>query len=99
MRTLVDSKPVVHSISECSKGDSSILHKVAYDVFGQPTSIGVLEGKWSIPVIQRDQWDDIVFNAGIDNVVVVRDRLLVHWTTTKWQDTTPGQSQGVCFDA
>lgn len=93
--TLIDRKPVVNSISEGTESHPSILHEVVNNVLTEPPAVCVLQIQRHVPVVQRCQRNDIVLNAGIDDIVVMVNRFLVHWTAAKGHDASPCNGEGI----
>ena len=88
--TLVDSIPVLNSISKPPKRNASVLDKVIDNVFRQPSPIGILQCERSVPMVKRCHWDDVVLDAGVDEIVVMCNGFFIYCSPSEGEDTTPG---------
>ena len=80
-------EPLAHSITEGFERNARILDKVWHNVFAQPSAVRVLEDQRRVPMVQRDRRLDAILDAGVDEVVIMVNGLLVDWSTAKRQDS------------
>ena len=92
-------KPLLDTITKRLESDASIVDEVFHNVFTEPAAIGVLKYQWRVPMVQSHRRLDAIFDASVNNIVIVVDGLLVDWPTAEWQDTRPRQREAVDFDA
>lgn len=97
--TFVDGVPPLHPVPESCEGDPGIVDKVSHDLLGEPTAVLVLQSQRRIPMIECDDGRDVVLQASVDHIVVVRDGQLIDWSPSERHDTAPREGEGVRFHA
>ena len=86
---LIHSKPVRDFVSIALENNFSVSSIICNDLLTQPTAVRICKEQGQIPMEQSDDWFDAVLQTCVDQVVIVLEGKLVHWTFTKWEDSGP----------
>ena len=83
----VEREEMGHPVVIAFKDHLSVRGKIFDDVLAQPAAVQVLEIERQIPVIKRNHGLHTVFQAGIDDIVIVCQTFFVHLAASEGEDT------------
>ena len=75
---LVESAPLLDTVTKGAKSHVSEVHEVIYDFGADKALVAVLQALWQVPVVQGNNGLDSIIQELIDYVVVEIQALLVH---------------------
>jgi hypothetical protein len=80
---------MLHTVTKCFEAGFGVRNKVGHNIFGKPAAILVLQEERRIPVVQSRYGGNVVFDTGVDQIIVVVDSRLVDGSSSKWIDPRP----------
>ena len=92
---LIEREPVSNPVAIALEDRLGVVGEVFDDLFVEPTAIGVLQVEWQIPVEERDDGVDAVFEAGVDDIFIVGQSSFVDLSAAKGKDARPRDREGV----
>ena len=94
----IERDPVTDTVAERLETRIGETDECVNRLFVLPTAC-FFECLWEVPVVECDEWDDVVLQALVDQVVVKLESFFVHFACAVREDTRPRDGEAIGFES